>query len=472
MSTASHFRRPRFVIAGTHSGAGKTSVVTAVLAALKARGATVFPFKTGPDYIDPAFHAHVAGTPSRNLDSWLLDAPTLRRLFARNAREDSVAVIEGVMGLFDGQGASHEGSTAHVAELLDAPVVLVINAQGLSRSAAAMVAGYASFHPRVRVAGVIANRVKSERQYGLIKKSVEECCSVPCMGYLPEDPAFVLRSRHLGLVPSEEVPALDDIVARLGRAAKEHINLDALMALAESAAPLPGLRTPSPVMGEPFPVRMGVARDAAFSFYYQDNLDLLQAMGAELAFFSPMRDAALPEGCHGLYFGGGFPEVFSSALAQNASMRAAVREAVSGGMPAYAECGGMAYLCKSLTDADGNEFPMAGVFRSRVAMTGKLQRFGYASLEFLSDTLLGPAGTRVRVHEFHYSQIIPAEEPGGTVDFLGVQKGNERWRGGLATGNALAGYPHIHFYSNPALARNFLARCAAFRNAALKDGTP
>ena len=468
MDTASDFRHPRLVIAGTHSGAGKTSVVTAVLAALKARGLPVFPFKTGPDYIDPAFHAHVTGTASRNLDSWLLDAPTLRGLFVRNTRAEGIALVEGVMGLFDGQGSGHEGSTAHVAELLDAPVVLVINAQGLSRSAAAMVAGYASFHPRVRVAGVIANRVKSERQYGLIRKSVEEYCSIPCLGYLPEDPSFALKSRHLGLVPSAEVAALDGIVARLGRAAKEYIDLDGLIALAGNVPPLPGLRPPSPATVDSFPVRIGVARDTAFSFYYQDNLDLLQAMGAELVFFSPMWDAALPEGCHGLYLGGGFPEVFAATLAQNAGMRAAVREALAGGMPAYAECGGMAYLCKSLTDADGNEFPMAGVFRSRVTMTGKLQRFGYANLEFLRDTLLGPAGARVRVHEFHYSRLIPSEETDGVADCLALQKGDMHWRGGLATGNVLAGYPHIHFYSNPALARNFLARCAAFGNGVLQ----
>lgn len=467
MNTLPVSRHPRLVIAGTHSGAGKTSVVTAVLAALKAQGTATAPFKIGPDYIDPAFHAHVTGVPSRNLDSWLLNAPTLRGLFARNAGKEGIAVIEGVMGLFDGRDLSHDGSTAHVAELLNAPVVLVLNAQGLSRSAAAMVAGYASFHPRVRLAGVIANRIKSERQYALIKKSVEQCCSIPCLGFLPEDQTFVLQSRHLGLVPSGEVAAMDDIVARLGRAAKDHIDLNALVSLAGNAPPLPG-REPSPLpITRSFNCRIGVARDAAFSFYYQDNLDLLQGLGADLAFFSPLRDAGLPDGCHGLYIGGGFPEVFAADLARNTSMRTAVREAVAGGMPAYAECGGMAYLCKSLIGAGGNEFPMAGVFRSRVAMTGKLQRFGYANLEFLADTPLGPAGTRVRVHEFHYSRIIPAEETNATADCLALQKGDMRWRCGLMLENVLAGYPHIHFYSNPDLAGNFLARCAAFKDGCL-----
>ena len=459
-----HFH-PRIVIAGTHSGAGKTSVTTAILAALRARGVPLYPFKTGPDYIDPAFHTHVTGTPSRNLDAWLLDAPALRGLFARSSGRSGLAVIEGVMGLFDGKGAGHEGSTAHVAELLEAPVVLVISAKGLSRSAAAMVAGYKSFHPRVRITGVIANLVRSERQFALIKRSIEDVCGIPCLGYLPEDPAFALESRHLGLVPSEEVAALDAIVAALGKTARETIDLEALVALAEAAPPLPRVKAFSALAADSFRVRLGVARDAAFSFYYQDNLDLLRAMGAELAFFSPLRDAALPEGCHGLYLGGGFPEVFAAALAQNAPMRSSVRDAVAGGMPAYAECGGMAYLCRSLTDAAGDEYPMAGVFRSRVTMTAKLQHFGYATAEFLRDTILGPAGTRVRVHEFHYSQLLPAEEPGATAGCLHLQKDDASWRGGLAMETVLAAYPHIHFYSNPSLARNFLSRCAAFKEA-------
>ncbi|SBV98830.1 Cobyrinic acid A,C-diamide synthase [uncultured delta proteobacterium] len=449
---------PRLVIAGTHSGAGKTSVVTAALAALRARGVPLRPFKVGPDYIDPAFHAHVTGTPSRNLDSWLLDAPVLRGLFAR-AANGGLSLIEGVMGLFDGKGSGHEGSTAHVAEILDAPVVLVISAQGLSRSAAAMVAGYASFHPRVRVGGVIVNRVKSARQYGLIRDSVEKACAVPCLGYLPENPDFALQSRHLGLVPSQEVAELDAVVAHLALAAGETIDLDGLMALADGAPPLPAGELPR-VEGS-FPVRIGVARDSAFSFYYQDNFDLLQTLGAELVFFSPMRDRSLPDALHGLYLGGGFPEVFAQALAANGPMRSAIREAVSGGLPVYAECGGMAYLCVSLADAAGTVFPMAGVFPHRAVMTGKLQRFGYAEAEFCRETVLGPAGTRVRTHEFHYSRIEPED---GTEGCYRMRKdGVTPWRGGLASGNVLAAYPHIHFYSNPSLPRNFLARCGAFK---------
>jgi cobyrinic acid a,c-diamide synthase len=451
---------PRLVIAGTHSGAGKTSVATAILAALRGRGVPVRPFKVGPDYIDPTFHAHVAGVPSRNLDSWLLEAPVLRALFARNAG-GGIAVIEGVMGLFDGKGNGHEGSTAHVAELLEAPILLVLNAKGLSRSAAAVVSGYASFHPRARVGGVIVTMAKNGRHYGIIKNSVEEYSGVPCLGYLPEDPGFVLRSRHLGLVPSQEAASLDAVVARLARAAAETIDLDALIALAEAAPPPPAGELP--LADVFFSVRIGVARDAAFSFYYQDGFDLLRELGAELVFFSPMRDRALPGNIHGLYMGGGFPEVFAKDLAANAAMRAAVRDAAVSGLPVYAECGGMAYLCASLTDADGGVFPMSGVFPQRVAMTRKLQKFGYAEAEFRRATVLGPAGTRVRTHEFHYSRM---ESGDGGKGCLRMRKdGAASWYGGLAAYNVLAAYPHIHFYSNPSLARNFLARCAAFKEA-------
>ncbi|MCC8193574.1 MAG: cobyrinate a,c-diamide synthase [Deltaproteobacteria bacterium] len=450
-------KQPRLVIAGTHSGAGKTSVVTGVLAALRGRGIPLYPFKTGPDYIDPAFHAHVAGTPSRNLDSWLLDSQTLRGLFARNTDVCGIAVIEGVMGLFDGKGAGHEGSTAHVAELLDAPVVLVVNAEGLSRSAAAMVAGYASFQPGVSVRGVIANRIKSERQYALIRESVEEACGIPCLGYLPDDPACTLRNRHLGLIPPAETPALDAVVEKLGKSVAANIDLDGLIALAQAAPPLPRGTLPAPAAS--CSVRLGVARDEAFSFYYQDNFDCLADMGAELVFFSPLRDAALPGDIHGLYLGGGFPEIFAEQLMENEAMRRAVREAAALGLPLYAECGGMAYVCASLTDAGGREFSMAGVFPHHVAMTGNLQRFGYAEVEFLRDTALGPAGSRVRAHEFHYSRLV---DEGGDA-CLRMRKDTVSWTGGLATKNVLAAYPHIHFYSNPALARNFLARCAAFK---------
>lgn len=449
------YSRPRVVIAGTHSGAGKTSVVTGVLAALAKAGREVAPFKVGPDYIDPAFHAHVTGKPSRNLDSWLLDAETLRALFVRGAPEGAVAVIEGVMGLFDGKGSTHEGSTAHVAELLGAPVVLVISASGLSRSAAALVAGYRDFHPGVGVAGVICNRVKTERQYGLIRESVERHCGIPCLGYLPESPRFGLRSRHLGLVPAEELADLNGTVAALGEAAAKTVDLRALLALAENAPPLAAapLAPFSPV----FPARVAVARDCAFSFYYRDNLELLESLGAELVFFSPMHDAALPENIGGAYFGGGFPEIFARKLTENASMRHSVREAARGGLPILAECGGMAYLCSSLTDADGTEFAMAGVFGESVVMTERLQNFGYVEAELLKDTILGAAGKRFRAHEFHYSRLYP--EP-ADMCLRARKDGGASWGCGLTAGRVFAAYPHIHFYADTEIAVNFMQACS------------
>ncbi|CAK7062052.1 MAG: Cobyrinate a,c-diamide synthase [Desulfovibrio sp.] len=452
-SISSHIR-PRLVIAGTHSGAGKTSVVTAVLAALS-KQRCVAPFKVGPDYIDPAFHAHVTGKPSRNLDSWLLDAATVRSLFARNAPEQGIAVIEGVMGLFDGKASAHEGSTAHVAELLEAPVALVINSQGLSRSAAALVSGYMHFHPGVRVAGVICNRIKTDRQYALIKESVEEYCGIPCLGYLPEDERYALHSRHLGLVPAGEVAGLDRKIAALGEAAEKYLDLPALAALADAAPPLSA--EPLQLPTRSFSVRIAVARDSAFSFYYQDNLDLLTALGAELVFFSPMRDASLPENIQGAYFGGGFPEVFAQTLSDNASMRSSVAAAVDGGLPILAECGGMAYLCRSLTDGHGAEFAMTGVFPESVVMTEKLQQFGYAEAEFTRDTILGETSRRFRIHEFHYSRLYPEpEEP-----CLLLRKSETLlWHGGMVRNNVFAAYPHIHFFTDTGLAVNFLQACA------------
>ncbi len=452
---------PRLVVAGTHSGAGKTSAVTALLTAFGFGGVPVRPFKVGPDYIDPSFHTHVTGVPSRNLDSWLLDEGTLRGLFSKNAFEgtEGLSIIEGVMGLFDGKGSGHEGSTAHVAQLLKALVVLVIDARGLSRSAAALVSGYAEFHPRVPVAGVIVNRVRNERQYSLIRDAVVGSSVVPCLGYLPEDPDSVLHGRHLGLIPSNEVAALDSIVAALGRAALRHIDLDACLSLARAAPPLPGAELAPVETGAP--VRLGVARGPAFSFYCQDYLDYLVSMGAELVFFSTMRESVLPGGIHGLYIGGGFPEIFAEMLSANRSMRASVREALEGGLPCYAECGGMAYLCRSLVGVEGKEHAMVGFFSNRTTMTGKLQRFGYAEAEFLHDTVMGPAGSRVRTHNFHYSRLE------GDVDGAGGccrrhKDGVKSWGEGLARNNVLAAYPHVHFYSNPALARNFLNRCAVF----------
>ncbi|MDR2076215.1 MAG: cobyrinate a,c-diamide synthase [Desulfovibrio sp.] len=498
-------RLPRLVLAGTHSGAGKTSLAAALAAAFVRQGLSVFPYKIGPDYIDPAFHARIAGRPCRNLDSWLLPETTLRRIFCRSAAEDGLAVIEGVMGLFDGLESGHEGSTAQVARILDAPILLVLDAKGLSRSAAALVRGYDRFLPDVRLSGVLLNRVSGAKHYALLKAAVEDAAGVPCLGFLPAGTDFSLESRHLGLVPAQEVADLDSRITALAEAARQFLDLPALLRLARTAPPLrpppetaPRGQCPS-AAGRP--LRIGLARDAAFSFYYQDNLDLLAELGAQIVPFSPLEDARLPENLHGLYLGGGFPEVFAPQLARNASLRSSLAAALEDGLPCYAECGGLVYLTQSITipspcrrgkagtagrDPAGppETYPLAGFFPCRSVMTSRLQHFGYATLALLRDTLLGPAGTTFRVHEFHYSRlegeteaapegadpgrpeapaapVVPGENPAlPSLVYSARKPGGAVRTGGLARRNTLALYPHLHFHACPESALSFLQNCA------------
>lgn len=457
-----HNIKPRLVIAGTHSGAGKTSVATALMAAFTRQGLHVQPFKVGPDYIDPTFHSFITGRSSRNLDSWLLPAPTLCGLFSCHAPDSDagLSIVEGVMGLFDGQGTTHQGSTAHVAELLAAPVLLVLNAEGMSRSAAAMVAGYRDFHPGVALAGVLLNKVSGERHYRILKDCIESLSGVPCLGYLPKNEAFALKRRHLGLIPGEEVTDLSARLGLLADAAELCFDLPGILALAHYAPswtcpPLP----PEQPLGH---IRLGVAQDKAFSFYYQDNLDLLQELGAEIIPFSPISDAALPSELDGLYLGGGFPELFAAELTANKAMRNAIKNALEHGVPAYAECGGMLYLGGTLTDSAGTTHAMTGFFPFQAEMTKRLQHFGYVNANFDRECILAPESANVRAHEFHYSRIQDTDEQAPALT-LSKADGSS-WRGGWCRDTVFAAYPHIHFYSDPALARRFVSHCLKYRN--------
>jgi len=454
-------KKPRLLLAAAHSGAGKTSVAAGLMSALVRRGQTVQPYKAGPDYIDPAFHTFVTGRQSRNLDSWMLDQATVLALFGHHAPEagQGLSIIEGVMGLFDGHLEEAVGSSAHLARILAAPVVLVINGAGLARSAAALVRGFDRFEPGLRLAGVIINQTSSAAHYNMLKSFVENEAGVSCFGHLLKNPALALESRHLGLVPAGEVADLSARLGYLAEAAAATLDLDGLVKLAEAAPeldipPLPGPAEPPP------PVRLGLARDAAFNFYYQDALDLLVRLGAELVAFSPLADTALPPDLAGLYLGGGFPEIFAKDLAANRGLREEIRQALEDGLPAYAECGGLMYLARTLVDKNGQAHEMTGFFPVTTVMGSGLKNFGYATVVFEAATVLGPAGTRVRGHEFHHSRI--ADE---TEDYvLRMEKSPGRtWRGGLARKNVLAAYPHIHFAANPALAVNFLENCRAHR---------
>jgi cobyrinic acid a,c-diamide synthase len=457
---------PRLVITGTHSGVGKTSVVLAILGALRQCGIHVQGFKVGPDFIDPMYHREVTGAPSYNLDSWLMGQEGVRQAFVREAPSDGVSIVEGVMGMFDGRATGPEGSTGEVAANLQAPVLLVIDVGGMSRSAAALVQGYARFDPDVQVAGVVLNRIGGARHYQLVKAAIEEQAGVPVWGYLSFDDALVLPERHLGLVPVEEDPAFQRVCTMLGEAAARTIALDAVLTAARTAPPL----TTSKSDGKPpqsARVRLGVARDAAFNFYYEANLQWLRHWGAEIVDFSPMADADLPAGVDALYFGGGFPEVFAKPLAENHSLLTALHRAHEAGMPIYAECGGLMYLVEAIQDQAGRRYPMAGLLPGICRLTDRLQSFGYKEVRSLRDSLLGPAGWQTRGHEFHYS--LWEGRPGAASLYRTRSSHGDEREEGYSVGQLTASYVHLHFDACPQVPQALIDQALAFRHRRLRE---
>ncbi|ULA58149.1 MAG: Cobyrinate a,c-diamide synthase [Nitrospira sp.] len=447
--------RPRLVIAGTHSGVGKTTVTLALMAALKARGLVVQPFKVGPDFIDPGHHQLVTGRPSRNLDGWMLNQAVNRSIFSQASTDADVSIIEGMMGLFDGSSAIHDqGSTAELAKQLHAPVLLVIDGSALARSAAAMAAGYARFDPGLSVQGVLFNRVRSEGHYRLLQEAVEAETGLAVVGYLRPDAAVTIPDRHLGLRTAIEAGTCD-LYDRLAQSAAETIDLDRLEALARSAEGSFKAHSAGPAsVGHQETIRVGLAYDAAFCFYYQDNLELLKAAGAEIVKFSPVHDARLPQ-VDLLYLGGGYPELFGAALQRNVSMRAAVKKFSDSGGVIYAECGGLMYLTQAIRDGEGRRYEMVGVFPAEAVMRTSGMTLGYRTVETVRACLLGPAGTSVRGHEFHYSLL----EAKGGMEYacrLADAAGQPVGQDGLMMGNTLALYSHQHFQSRPEMAVNLL----------------
>jgi cobyrinic acid a,c-diamide synthase len=341
----------RLVLAGTRSSVGKTTVALGVLAAWRRQGHHPAPFKAGPDYIDPGLHAQAAGRPSRNLDVWLLDQPALRGVFARGMRGADVAVIEGMMGLFDGIGATQDASTAALARTLGCPVVLVVDVAAMSGTAAALVLGCQQLQPRVDLAGVVLNRVGSAGHLQATAEAIRQATGLPVLGSLPNDPSLAVPERHLGLVPASEGGIPPDTLDRLARLVQERFDLEALWRIASSASPL--VAEPAPAAPRvAVDARIAVAQDRAFGFYYQDTFDLFRDCGAEIMPFSPLADSALPPGTDGLYLGGGFPELYAAELAANQPMRVAIQAHVRNGLPLYAECGGLMALGQTLTTFD------------------------------------------------------------------------------------------------------------------------
>lgn len=448
-------RSPRLVIAGTHSGVGKTTVTLAILAALEARGRRVQAFKVGPDFIDPSHHSVVTGRPSRNLDGWMLGEAVNREIFVRAAADADLSIIEGMMGLFDGSSPVNEiGSTAELAKQLDAPVLLIIDGSAMARSAAAMVSGYAKFDPALWVAGVLFSRVSSEGHYNLLKEAVEKESDVMVVGYLRSDPAVTISDRHLGLVTAME-QGTGELYGRLAKAAEDTVDLNQIEAVAGSCRELPASAPYLTKRKLGRTVRIGVAQDPAFCFYYPDNLELLEAEGADLVRFSPLNDQMLPD-VDMLYLGGGYPELHGEVLTRNVTMRTAIRQFAERGGTIYAECGGMMYLTQAIRDFAGTSYEMVGLFPAEAVMRMSGLVLGYRTVECSQDCILGACGITARGHEFHYSTLVPK----GKLDYacaLRDVRGEPTGSDGLVVGNVLALYAHLHFSSQPQIAKSLVS---------------
>jgi len=441
---------PALVVAGVGSGAGKTTVTLGLLEALRRRGLRVQPFKVGPDFIDPGFHALVAGRPSYSLDGWMCSRDHVRATVARHAADADLALVEGVMGCFDGRGAENdEGSTAEIAKWLGAPVVLVADAGAMARSAGAVVLGFESFDPDLDLAGVLFNRVAGETHWRWLREAVTARCRTIPLGYLPHREALALPERHLGLVTAGERRLSPAFLDELSTAVAATIDLDHLLRLARSdVAPVAPARTARPA--RPL-ARIGVARDLAFQFYYPATFDLLEAAGGELVFWSPVEDRELPD-VDALYLGGGYPEIHARELAGNVRMRESIRAFAAAGGPIYAACGGLLYLAEGLEDESGRVHPMVGVLPTIGRMTPQRLTLGYVEVETTRETLLGPAGTTARGHEFHASRIDPVPAWVPRAYAIRMSHGGEPRAEGYLIGEALMSYVHLHFGSNPVLA--------------------
>ncbi len=453
--------RPSFIIAGVSSGAGKTTVTLGILGALRRRGLAVQPFKAGPDYIDPGHHEIAAERPSYNLDTWMMGVAGVRRTFARAMRGADVGVVEGVMGLFDGKdGTEEEGSTAHLAKVLGLPVVLVVDAASMAGSAAAVVRGFESFDPEVEILGVVFNKVGSGRHFQMLREAVERRCRAKVFGGLPRDKKISIPERHLGLVTAREsAGGKESDINRLGDLMERHVDIGGIMAHAARRRTRPTERAGDHTgtsLNAPR-VRIAVAFDEAFCFYYRENMDILEESGAELVRFSPLKDERLPDKTEGLYIGGGYPELHGSALEANRSLREEIRKAAERGLPVYAECGGLLYLGKGLTGPDKEKHEMVGLFPWSAEIRPRLVSLGYREVTMADGCPFMEEGRKIRGHEFRYSGI---REAGKVRCVYSVKDGkNENRTEGYIYRNTLASYVHLHFASNRRFAGGFVNLC-------------
>lgn len=441
---------PRVLLCAPTSGAGKTTITCGILMALLQRGCQPVSFKCGPDYIDPMFHASVLGTTSRNLDLFLTGQNDVQALLWQSGKLGDVCVLEGAMGYYDGMGMTTKASAWDMACRTATPAILVVDATGSALSIGASITGFLQFRRPSQISAVILNRITPSR-YETVKACLEEELNVPILGFLPDLPECAMQSRHLGLVTAEEIEDLQQKMRILGQEVAQHIDLDHLLQIAQNAQAIeiPEVSLPGPVSGRP---RIAVARDRAFCFYYEDNLALLQQLGAELVFFSPLWDRSLPEEIEGLYLGGGYPELYADILTKNNQMRKSICGAVQGGLPTIAECGGFLYLHKTLEGDDGAIHPMAGVVEQHGFKTDALSRFGYITMTAQEDGLLGPAGTQIPAHEFHYWD---SQEPGQAFSAQKPQS-QKQWMTGYHSASCYMGFAHMHFWGAKDSAKRFV----------------
>ncbi|MEW9053183.1 MAG: cobyrinate a,c-diamide synthase [Neobacillus sp.] len=451
----------RMVVAGTGSGVGKTTLTIGLMSALKKYGLTVQGFKCGPDYIDPSYHTAVTNRPSRNLDSWMLTHDRVLDIFNHGSREADISIIEGVMGFYDGKSPeTNEGSTAEISIITKSPVLLVVNCESMARSAAAIVKGFQLFAEGTNIVAVIANKVGSEGHFQLVKKAIEQECHVPVIGYLKKELGIEIPERHLGLIPSIERGELTPFFEQLGNLVLETIDIDKLLELAVTE-PLTVSEISSMFEKRKEKIiKMAVAKDAAFNFYYPENLEMLEANGVEIVCFSPLANEELPKDVDGLYIGGGFPEEFAQLLECNVNAKDSIKNAIEAGLPTLAECGGFMYLTESIETTEKKKYQMIGVIPGYVQMQTYLAALGYREISGLNDNYI-LQNQHARGHEFHYSSFLPNEEDlPHAYETKGMRGMNKE---GYLQHHLVAGYTHFHFGSCPALVENWIEKCLEYK---------
>ena len=451
---------PRLVVAGTASGVGKTTVTVGLISALRARGLKVAAFKCGPDYLDPTYHSRVAEAGSQNLDGWMMGRDAVVATFVNASRQVDIAVIEGMMGLFDGASpTSEEGSTAEIAKWLSAPVLLVVDSSGIARSVAAVAHGFGSFDPELRPAGLVCNYVGGRGHLDLLRAATP---GLPIVGGLPKRTEIAFPERHLGLLTADKGAVSGALFEAWSKLVEEWFDIDSIIKIARAAPPIPDVKPAEGSISRSLQrCRIGVAFDDAFHFYYEDNLRRLEALGATIVRFAPTRDRWLPE-VDGLYFGGGYPEAAAMELSRNDAMLEAVRAFASDGGPIYAECGGLMYLSRGIRVLDSQWYPMVGLVPGEAVMSDRLQALGYVEVETAKPSILGPAGLRFRGHQFRYSNLEPIPADVERAYTIRTRWGNEVSTEGYRIHNVLASYVHAHWASNPLAAEGLVDSCATY----------